>query len=186
LTVDHGFTPKDTGFSASDVQYALETTRILAEPDRRIETFGTTQFEFVLISELMDSVGQIRIRSGKIQAERPMLLRPEPYTELSFEGFGSGADAFESWLKEQVAGMAIVRYGFNFKKSDVTESIVHDDLLTVQDRVLAENKTGNHPSRAIIFGVDDTWEICLLKFTVDLIRRSAETNTFDFKRRGLL
>ena len=45
-----------------DIQYALETTRVLREPDRRIETFGDTRFQFQIISELMDQVGQVRIR----------------------------------------------------------------------------------------------------------------------------
>ena len=35
-------------YSPDDVQYALETTRVLYEPDRRIDTFGSTRFEFEL------------------------------------------------------------------------------------------------------------------------------------------
>jgi hypothetical protein len=38
----------------------------------------------------------------------------------------------------------------------------------------------------VIQGVDDTWEISLLKFTVDMIAKSQGINVFDFKRRGLL
>ncbi|MCX6866269.1 MAG: hypothetical protein NTV46_08655 [Verrucomicrobia bacterium] len=37
--------------SQDDIHYALETTRVLHEPDRRIDTFGETRFEFQLISE---------------------------------------------------------------------------------------------------------------------------------------
>ena len=40
--------------SPDDIQYALETTEVLHEPDRRIDTFGDTRFEFRMISELMD------------------------------------------------------------------------------------------------------------------------------------
>ena len=39
--------------SPDNIQYALETTRVLLEPDRRIDTFGDTRFEFLLLSELM-------------------------------------------------------------------------------------------------------------------------------------
>ncbi len=35
--------------SPDDVQYAMETTRVLLEPDRRIETFGTTSFAGVAL-----------------------------------------------------------------------------------------------------------------------------------------
>ena len=45
--------------------------------------------------------------------------------------------------------------------------------------------TGN-PMRAIIHGVDDTWEVSLLRFTFEMIEKSQGINLFDFKRRGLL
>jgi hypothetical protein len=38
----------------------------------------------------------------------------------------------------------------------------------------------------VISGVDETWEISLLKFTVEMIEKSQKINLFDFKRRGLL
>jgi hypothetical protein len=34
--------------------------------------------------------------------------------------------------------------------------------------------------------VDDAWEVCLLKFTIEMIERSAGENIGDFKRRGLI
>ena len=40
--------------------------------------------------------------------------------------------------------------------------------------------------RAVIQGVDDAWEVCLLKFTVEMIAKSRGINEFDFKRRGLI
>jgi hypothetical protein len=71
-----------------DFQYALENTHVLHEPDRRIDTFGTTQFEFQLVSELMDSVGAVRVREGRLTAEKPLILRPDPEENFNFEGFG--------------------------------------------------------------------------------------------------
>lgn len=38
----------------------------------------------------------------------------------------------------------------------------------------------------IIQGVDDAWEVCLLKFTIDLIERSTGENMGDFRKRGLI
>jgi hypothetical protein len=43
----------------------------------------------------------------------------------------------------------------------------------------------NEPLSAVIQGVDDAWEVCLLKFTIDLIERSSADNLGDFRRRGL-
>lgn len=169
-----------------DFVYAIDSTRVLYEPDRRIDTFGTTNFEFHLISELMDSVNQVRIREGRIEAERPKILRPEGYEELNFEGFGEHADAFQNWFQENASNIAFLKYGFNFIKSDVSETLVHDQVEAVCDRVVAEIHSTGNPMKAVIHGVDDTWEISLLKFTFDMVNKSQDINEFDFKRRGLL
>jgi hypothetical protein len=42
------------------------------------------------------------------------------------------------------------------------------------------------PLSAVIQGVDDAWEVCLLKFTIDMIERSAGENLGDFRKRGLI
>lgn len=173
-------------YSEDSIQYALETTEVLHEPDRRIDTFGTTSFQFHLISELMDDVRQIRVRTGQIHAQRPTILKPEPYSDLEFEGFGEQAEAFARWMKERGGKAALLQYGFSFKKSDVTESMVHDSLAVVTDRVVTEARDSGNPLSAVILGVDDTWEICLLKFTIEMIQKSHKINLFDFKRRGLL
>jgi len=34
--------------------------------------------------------------------------------------------------------------------------------------------------------VDDAWEVCLLKFTIDLVERSSGDNLGDFRKRGLI
>jgi hypothetical protein len=173
-------------YSQHDVAYALEMTRVLHVPDRRIDTFGTTEFQFVLISELMDQVGQVRVRSGRIEAGRPVILRPDPEPDLTFEGFGEQAAAFRDWVREHHSGLAFLRYGFTFSKSSVSESVLHEPFETVQARLVEEAVRAGNPMSAVIAGVDDTWEISLLRFSVEMIQKSSGINIFDFKRRGLL
>jgi hypothetical protein len=169
-----------------DFQYALENTHVLHEPDRRIDTFGSTQFEFQLVSELMDTIGAVRVREGRITAEKPLILRPDPEENFGFEGFGEEAEAFGEFLKQHLHKLAVLKYGFQFRKTDVQEQIVHESMEEVCGKLKAELRTSGNPARAIIQGVDDTWEICLLKFTVEMIEKSSKINLFDFKRRGLL
>ena len=171
--------------SSDDISYAMETTRVLYEPDRRIDTFGSTQFEFYLVTELMDSVNEVRVREGRIEAERPRILRPEGYDEFTFEGFGEQAEAFSEWFREN-EDITLVKYGFNFAQREVVESTVHERLDLICDRVVEEIRQSGNPARVVIQGVDDTWEISLLKFTIEMIKKSQKINEFDFKRRGLL
>lgn len=169
-----------------DIQYALENTHVLHEPDRRIDTFGSTQFEFQLVTELMDTAGAVRVREGRIEAEKPLILRPEFGAQFDFEGFGPEAAAFGDFLLHNLKKLAILKYGFKFRKGEISEQVVHEPMDHVCGKLLTDIRTTGNPMRAVIQGVDDTWEICLLKFTVEMIEKSCNINLFDFKRRGLI
>ncbi len=66
------------------------------------------------------------------------------------------------------------------------EEIIHDSIDSVRERVLEDIRRDGNPARAVIEGVDDTWEISILKFSFEMIQRSHDINAFDFKRRGLI
>jgi hypothetical protein len=176
--------------SPDDVQYAMETTRVLLEPDRRIDTFGDTCFDFLLLSELMDRTGQIRIRSGGVEAMRPRLVKPDGLADIEFEGFGVEArERFErlvAHMRNQGHELAFLNYGFRFKRGDVREEVVHDPLEAVRERVLEDARRKGNPAQVIIEGVDDAWEVSIFKFTLEMIHHSMPINRFDFQRRGLL
>jgi len=53
-------------------------------------------------------------------------------------------------------------------------------------RIRDDGERLDSPMSAIIHGVDDAWEVCLLKFTVDMMQRSAQGNVEDFRDRGIL
>ena len=173
-------------WNEDDFQYAVDNTQVILAPEHQISTFGSTSFRFYLISELMDQANEVRVRDGSIHAERPQILTPDHYMRLLLEGFGEKAQRYVEQLRERTRNMAVVRYGFQFRKTDVTEQTVSDSLETVVARTKREVENSGEPLSAVIQGVDDAWEVCLLKFTVDLIERSSGGNIGDFKRRGLL
>lgn len=172
--------------SEFDFQYAIENTRVLHEPDRRIDTFGSTEFEFLLVSELMDTANVSRVRTGRIEAHKPLIIKPTGVDEWDFDGFGPEGRAFGQWVKQNIKNLAILRYAFQFKRTEVHEELVHEAIEVVCGRLVDEARTTGNPMRAIIHGVDDTWEISLLRFTFEMIEKSQGINLFDFKRRGLL
>ena len=108
-------------FSRDDIRYAAEMTRVVYEPDRRIDTFGDTRFNFLLLSELMDEVNVVRVRSGWVEAEKPKIIRPSIYNEISTEGFSGEAKRFFDWLSKNGPGfLTLLEYGFRFKRSEVS------------------------------------------------------------------
>src|SRR5271167_1107302 len=120
-------------YSEDDVQYALENTKVLVSPERRIETFGATSFHFYLVTELMDRANEIRVRDGRIQADRPQILTAENIAKLTLEGFGEKARKFAEMLRTRNAAM--LKYGFQIRKDDLSERLVHDSIEAVLDRV---------------------------------------------------
>ena len=92
-----------------DIEYAIENTQVIVAPVRQIATFGNTSFEFHLISELMDSVNQVRIRTGRIEAERPKIISPEYFCRMMLEGFGERAQEYAERLREQARQIAVLR-----------------------------------------------------------------------------
>jgi hypothetical protein len=169
-----------------DFDYAIENTRVIVAPERQIATFGSTSFDFYLISELMDRVDQVRIRNGKIHAERPQILAPEHYCRLLLEGFGEKAERYVEQLREHARNIAVLRYGFQFRKTDLSEQTFRDSIDAVINRTRRTVENNNESLSAVIHGVDDAWEVCLLKFTIDLVGRSSGGNLGDFQKRGLL
>lgn len=169
-----------------DFNYAVENTRVVRPPRQVIQTFGTTSFRFMLVTELMDHVNRVRVRDGRIHAERPTIVAPQHFSKLMLEGFGEGAREFADFLEQHGRDLKFLRYGFQFRKTDISEEIVYSPKEDVIGRLGEMLDAADEPMSTIIEGVDDAWEVCLLKFTFDLVQRSSGENVAEWKRRGLL
>lgn len=102
-------------------------------------------------------------------------------------GFPEKPSCFFDWLSKNGPGfLTLLEYGFRFKRSEVSEEILHEPLDSVRGRLLDQVRNGEDTFMSLIEGVDDAWEVSLLKFTVEMIQKSHEINIFDFKRKGLL
>lgn len=167
-------------------QYAMENTSVLFCPDRRIETFGSTRFHFYIITEVMDRVNEVRIREGYIDAERPQIVTPGYYSKLLVEGFGEKGREFAEWMERHRENFTVLKYGFQFKRTDLQEITLQCSVEEAFRRIQSTAEFSAEPLNAVIQGVDDAWEVCLLKFTVDLIQQSAPGNLGDFQQRGLI
>ena len=164
----------------------MEASKVLHEPARRIDTFGSTRFEFEVLSEPMDSVGSVRVRRGEVQAQKPQLIKPEGFSDIELEGFNPQMLEVIEHLKQNGVDLSFLRYGFQFKRSEVAEEIVHDHMESVKEKALENVRRTGNPSLVVIEAIDDSWEVGVMKFTIDMIMKSSEINRFDFKRRGLM
>lgn len=171
----------------SSALYAIQNTRVLYVPDRRIDTFGDTRFNFVLLTEPMDAVGHCRVRRGWVEASRPRILRPADLRGIEMEGFTPEARRFLDWMAQNgVSLKALLQYGFRFLRSEVQVEYLHEDVREVADRVAKDVLHAGDAFTAVVQGVDDAWEASLLCFMLEMIQQSHDINFFDLKRRGFI
>ncbi len=165
------------------VEYALSHTQLVRPPEQRLSTFGSTNIHYYLLTEPLDSVGETRIREGKVIAERPRIVTPG-YFLNTFEGFGEHA-------KEQA--MAILnRYGYEpdileyrYKNRVDDTWVISEHISQVISKISEKIDNEKDTLAAILKGPDDAWQISLMKFVLDLTRASLPRNIFELDRRGL-
>lgn len=172
-------------FDQFDFWYAVNNTEVLKLPSQQLETFGTTAVNYVLISELMDSVDKVRVREGRIDAARPTILTPGDLGSASLEGFSDEeSERYMSWLSENARHLRILQYGFGISKQSTSDSIISDNLDQVIENVKKEMQAKDDPLSAMLVGVEKPWEVCLLKLMVDMVEYSASHNIGELQARG--
>ena len=176
----------ERGMSFDDFEYALENTRVILPPQKRLETFGATMLNYHLITEEMDLVNQARVREGRIHADKPQIVTPDHFSKLMLEGFGEKAEQFADLVSKAGKNAAMLKYGFSVKKSELKTYLIHEPMDVVTGRVKEEVEARQDALSVVILGVEDGWEVCLLKFMCDMIFASGAGNVEDFRRHGLL
>ena len=149
--------------SSFDFWYAVNNTEIVMLPSKHLETFGATMLNYHMVSELMDSVNQVRVREGRMHANRPQIITPEAYSQTLLEGFGDEAQRYIDWLKEHEKDLRILQYGYKLRQEAFSEHLVSDNVKNVVDRVQNEVKEKGDPFSAVLVGVDEPWDVCLVK-----------------------
>lgn len=154
-------------------------------PKRHLETFGNTIINYYLLSELMDVSGKVRVREGRMQALKPQIITPSSYATTMLEGFGQEAQNYLEWLKENEDNIRILRYGYTLKQEAFSEQVVTESMPAVLERVKLEAQGKNDPFAAIVKGVDDPWDVCLIRLFWVVIQNSAQANIRELHERHM-
>ena len=168
-----------------DFWYAVNNTEMVCAPTSRLETFGETIVNYYLVSELMDNLNKVRVREGHLKALKPEIITSQALGQMDLEDFGPEARKYGEWLRENAGDLRILQYGFRLEKQELKEYVISDRLENVLDRVQQDVKSKDDPLSAILLGVDDPWEVCLLKLMVELVQNSANGNIQDIQKRAL-
>jgi len=162
------------------IQRAIEQTEVLRLPKQSLATFGATNIYYYLVTELMDSATVVR--EGRVIAERPRIVTPAYLINL--EGFSDRAGRFIEMMAEKYPGEPGIFYRYKNEPGDM--NIVSEPLKRVVDKISQRIDDQQDPLSVIVKGLEELWDVSLLKFTYELIKGSVYSNVAEFDRRGLL
>lgn len=166
-----------------DFWYALNHSEVLVRPEQRLESFGTTSVHYHLVTELMDATDQVRVREGKIHAFRPQIVTPQSFAESFLEGFEeTQAGQYLDWLRRHEQELLILKYGFKIRKEAISTHVVNDKLELVIDKLRVQITEQGGGLQALIRGVEEPWEVCLIRLMTELVQRSVGWNARELGR----
>lgn len=167
---------------------AMRKTEVIRPPKQALVTFGNTCIHYYVLTEPVyeDRKGQASetvVREGKVTAERPRVVTP--YYLLNLGGFSEYARKYlEMMATEHGAHTPGLFYKYQNEYQGL--NIVSDPLLTVGHRLADELNKRGETLAAVIKGVDELWDVSLLKFIRDFTDMSLSTNVTELGMRGLL
>ncbi len=168
-----------------DFRYAVANTEILVHPSGTLETFGNTILGYVLVCEEMDSVDRCRVRSGRMRIARPQIVTPSAYSETLLEGFGEEARKYAKWLAENEDSVRILRYGYSLRREAFSEQSVGRPLADVLADARRDAEAKDDPFFALVRGVDDPWDVCLVRLFWEVVSRSVRKNVLEMEQRRM-
>jgi len=170
------------------VEYAVSQTEVLRRPKQALATFGTTNIYYYLVTEpsyteFCTGEEETVVREGRVLAERPKVVTPAYLRNV--EGFSEDARAYLDMIaKEHGPNVPGLFYGY---RNDPKEThIVSSDMMSVVRRLEEQIDKEGDPLTAIVRGVDELWDVSLMKFIFDLTRNSVGNNAYELGARGLL
>jgi len=170
------------------IRKAVECTEILRAPRQSLYTFGTTNIYYYLVtepaySELVDTGTETVVREGRVLAEQPKIVTP--YYLAGLEGFSTDARRyFESLIQEHGPNVPGLLYAYKNEPKEL--NIVSGHWQSVVDKINAEIDQRSDPLAAIIKGLDELWDVALIRFIFEMTRRSLSDNIGQMGARGLL
>ncbi|MFC2000133.1 hypothetical protein ACFLXE_05185 [Chloroflexota bacterium] len=170
------------------IRYAIERTEVVRYPEQTLATFGLTNVYYYLLtepvySELLSEEDEAVVREGKVIVERPKIVTPYYLLNL-FEGFEHGTEYAHYMLREfgpNEPGL-LYRYKNEMLEMNVLSSPLESVIHNLSEKIDREKNR----MAAIIKGIDEFWDVSLMKFIHDLTRNSVRTNVMEMGARRLL
>jgi hypothetical protein len=168
----------------------LLDTVVVKPPKQNLASFGTTVVTYNMVTrplyQVLDAdkrTEEAVLRRGTVKAERPQIVTPQFLSRT--HGFGDEAQEF---MRELIRSGQADNPGmlYTYSNDPGQMEIISGRPEIVAERIGQRIDRESQPLEAVILGVDELWDVSLMKFIFDLTNSSAPTNVSDFRRSGRL
>ena len=123
------------------------------------------------------------VRTGRVIAERPTIITPA--YAMNLQGFSK--EAYEYFREvAQSAGPNSPGILYQYRNEAEKTDIVNGQPREIAHRISDDLERREENMSVVMVGVDELWDVALLKFVYEFTSSSATKNVEEFQTRGLL
>ncbi len=172
-----------------ELMRAIAMTRVIRPPRQSLATFGSTVVDYHVVSQPIyqgifdDQPTEAVIRHGVVKADKPQIVTPGFLSRS--EGFGSEASDYLDYLINTFGSNTP---GLLYKYSNEPRSTdtVTGEPAQVAAKIRDELNRDQLALHAVILGVDELWDVSLMKFIYEFTSASSDSNFNELNNKGLL
>lgn len=163
-------------------------TVVVKLPKQSLATFGTTVITYNMITrplyqalDMDKRTEESVLRRGTVKAERPQIVTPQFLSRT--RGFGNEAQEFMRELirRGQADDPGIL---YTYSHEPVQMEIISSRPEELAERISRQIDQESRSLEAVIIGVDELWDVSLMKFIFDITNSSAPNNAAEFTQSG--
>ncbi len=171
-----------------DWMRAAEKSWVVRFPRQHLATFGSTNISYhvgtePIYQEMEPGRQEGVVRTGRVIAERPSVITPT--YALNLRGFSPEAYEYLRALARQY-GPNSPGILYQYKNKPENVDIVSGAPGEIAQRISDDLESRQQSMSVVMVGVDELWDVALLKFIYEFTSSSAAGNIQDFQSRGLL
>jgi hypothetical protein len=170
------------------IEFAAVNTVIFRFPEQKLATFGETKIKYYMVTRPVYEESGINnsetiLRRGIVIAEKPRIVTPYYLSRL--DGFSPEARNYFDRISK-IYGTNSPGIYYSYRNQSENLSIIPDTLDSVVDKINKDIEDKKENLSAIILGIDDLWDVSLLKFIYEITIKSVDNNLRQMESSGLL
>ena len=170
------------------IERAIAMTRIVRLPRRSLSTFGSTVIHYHVVSQPVyegifeDEHKDTVVRYGLVRADRPQIVTPGYLSRT--EGFGQEASEYLDFLTNRY-GSDAAGLLYKYKNEPQTTETVSGEPGEIATKIRDQIERDDKPLHTVLLGVDELWDVSVMKFIYEFTNQSAKSNFDELNDRNL-